>query len=133
MSDKDHPPREIEQALEVETEATAYRRDRLLVQRVRELLRGRPTELATAEALARELHVSARTLHRQLRDEGTSLQVLKDAVRRDQAIDALCRTRAPVKQVALAVGFGNEKSFSRAFKQWTGESPVDFRRNATAS
>ena len=30
MSDKDGPPQEIEQAVEIETEATAYRRDRLL-------------------------------------------------------------------------------------------------------
>jgi AraC-like DNA-binding protein len=104
-----------------------YRRDRLLVQRVRELLRANAAELHSAETLARALNMSVRTLHRQLQDEGAALQALKDEVRRDQAIDQLRRTRRPVKQVALAVGFGNEKSFARAFKQWTGESPSDFR------
>ena len=106
-----------------------YRRDRLLVQRVRELLRTRAAELGNAEALADALHVSTRTLHRQLQEEGASLQELKDEVRRDQAIDLLRRTARPVKQIALAVGFGNEKSFARAFRQWTGRSPSDFRRN----
>src|SRR5437773_4899966 len=43
-----------------------YRRDRLLVQRVRELLRQRASELTTADALSHALHVSTRTLHRQL-------------------------------------------------------------------
>jgi transcriptional regulator GlxA family with amidase domain len=32
-----------------------------------------------------------------------------------------------VKQVAAATGFRNEKSFLRAFRQWTGASPAEFR------
>ena len=109
-----------------------YRRDRLLVQRVRELLRERPTELRSAEALAEALHVSVRTLHRQLREEGAALQSLKDEVRRDQAVALLQRTGRPVKQVAQDVGFDNERSFARAFRQWTGVSPSDFRRSHRA-
>jgi len=104
-----------------------YRRDRLLVQRVRELLRQRGAELSTADALARELNISTRTLHRQLLDEGASLQALKDQTRRDLAVDMLTRSDKPVKQVAHAAGFGNEKSFARAFKGWMGISPSEFR------
>jgi len=110
-----------------------YRRDRLLVQRVRELLRRQPGEAHNAAALGRALNVSTRTLHRQLHDENSSLQALKDEVRRDEAIAQLCRTRRPVKQVALAVGFGNEKSFARAFRQWTGASPTEYRRRSTGA
>ena len=105
-----------------------YRRDRLLGQRVRELLRSRASEATTAEALAARLNVSSRTLHRQLHEEGTSLQVLKNEVRHEMAVDQLRRTTRPIKQVALAVGFRNEKSFSRAFLQWTGHAPRDFRQ-----
>jgi AraC-like DNA-binding protein len=104
-----------------------YRRDRLLGQRVRELLRSRAGEATTAEALATLLNVSGRTLHRQLHEEGTSLQVLKNEVRHEMAVEQLRRTSRPIKQVALAVGFRNEKSFSRAFLQWTGHAPRDFR------
>ncbi|RYF63016.1 MAG: AraC family transcriptional regulator, partial [Comamonadaceae bacterium] len=32
------------------------------------------------------------------------------------------------KQIALAVGFRNEKSFSRAFRQWTGMAPGAWRQ-----
>lgn len=105
-----------------------YRRDRLLRQRVRELLRTHADQTGNADALAGLLNVSSRTLHRQLKDEGTSLQALKDEVRREQAMQQLQRTGKPIKQIALAVGFRNEKSFSRAFREWTGESPGAFRQ-----
>ncbi len=104
-----------------------YKRDRLLVQRVRMLLQEQPGA-ATAEALAHALAMSPRTLHRQLQEEGASLQTLKDEVRQEQAMHLLRRTARPVKQVAQAVGFRSEKSFSRAFRDWTGETPADYRR-----
>ena len=109
-----------------------YRRDRLLVQRVRHLLRERLDEGATAETLADRLHLSPRTLHRQLQEEGASLQQLKDEARRELAVDLLRRTQRSIKQVALAAGFRNEKSFSRAFRQWTGDSPSAFRQRQAA-
>lgn len=109
-----------------------YRRDRLLVQRVRSTLRAQPVG-ATAESLAEALNVSVRTLHRQLQEEGASLQGLKDEVRRSRAMDLLGRSQKPVKQVALAVGFGSEKSFARAFRQWTGESPTGYRSRVLRS
>ncbi|AKU13069.1 transcriptional regulatory protein [Azoarcus sp. CIB] len=109
-----------------------YRRDRLLVQRVRHLLRERLDEGATADTLAERLHLSPRTLHRQLDEEGASLQQLKDEARRERAIELLRRTSRTVKQVALSVGFRNEKSFARAFRQWTGESPSAFRERSVA-
>lgn len=106
-----------------------YRRDRLLVQRVRMLLQSQAMP-SNAEALADVLNVSPRTLHRQLQEEGASLQALKDEVRQAQAMDALRRSSRPIKQVALAVGFRNEKSFARAFRQWTGDSPGEYRRKS---
>jgi len=101
-----------------------YRRDRLLTQRVREHLR---RGALSATSLADALHLSVRTVHRVLRDEGTSLQILKDEVRRERAIELLSRTEKPVKQVAQAVGFRSEKSFTRAFRGWTGQSPSEYR------
>jgi AraC-like DNA-binding protein len=104
-----------------------YRRDRLLAQRVKSLLQQRPAEFTHAEAIASALQLSVRSLHRQLQAEAYSLQGLKDAVRREQAVEQLLRTPKSVKQIAFAVGFTNEKSFSRAFKAWTGQAPAEFR------
>jgi AraC-like DNA-binding protein len=110
-----------------------YRRDRLLANRARSLMTASPGEQYTADALASALNVSVRTLHRQLEEEGTSLQALKDAVRREQAIEQLCRTTHPIKQIALSIGFASEKTFARAFRQWTGESPSEYRQRASAT
>jgi AraC-like DNA-binding protein len=105
----------------------SYRRDRLLVQRVRQVLATQPLDAHNADDLAALLNVSARTLHRQLKDEGASLQALKDEVRRQRATELLLRTSRPIKQVAQACGFLNEKSFIRAFRGWTGRSPGEWR------
>jgi AraC-like DNA-binding protein len=105
----------------------SFRRDRLLVQRVRQVLATQPLDAHNADDLAALLNVSARTLHRQLKEEGASLQALKDEVRRQRATELLLRTKRPIKQVAQAAGFQNEKSFIRAFKAWTGRSPGDWR------
>ncbi len=105
-----------------------YRRDRLLVQRVRQALVSQPEETHNADDLAALLAMSPRTLHRQLNEEGASLQALKDEVRQARAIDLLLRTQRPIKQVAQAAGFQNDKSFIRAFRGWTGTSPAEFRQ-----
>jgi len=104
-----------------------YRRDRLLIEKVRQTLAEHPEHSRNADDLAAWLNLSPRTLHRQLKEEGASLQALKDAVRRDMASDLLLRSTRPIKQVAAEVGFQNEKSFMRAFKSWTGLTPDEFR------
>ncbi len=105
-----------------------HRRDRLLVQQVRKLLTADLTAPHSAESLAEQLNLSARTLHRQLKDEGASLQQLKDEARCDKAKDLLLRTNKPIKQIAAATGFRNEKSFIRAFKGWVGIGPAAIRK-----
>jgi AraC-like DNA-binding protein len=103
-----------------------YRRDRMLVDRVRDLLRRRSDVPVTAETVADTLNVSLRTLHRQLQEEGASLQRLKTEVRQSKATHLLRHSDLPIKQVAAATGFRNDKSFARAFKDWTGETPAAF-------
>lgn len=103
-----------------------YRRDRLLVQQVRERLQQHGLAQTAAE-LAEALHVSVRTLHRQLADEGASLQALKDGLRRERAVQLLQRSRRPLKQVAAELGFASDKSFARAFRAWTGRTPGQVR------
>jgi AraC-like DNA-binding protein len=106
-----------------------YRSDRLLVQRLRGVLRARCGEPNSAETVASALNIAPRTLHRHLKNEGASLQALKDEIRREVAIEQLERTNRPIKQIAREVGFDNEKSFMRAFRHWTGRSAAAFRRD----
>jgi AraC-like DNA-binding protein len=100
------------------------------VEKVRQALAQHPEHSRNADDLAAWLNMSARTLHRQLQEEGASLQELKDSVREQRARTLLLRTRKPLKQIANEVGFSNEKSFIRAFKTWTGQAPEAFRHKA---
>lgn len=106
-----------------------YRRDRLVRHRVQQLLRetGSGAE-QTAAAIAEALHVSVRSLHRFLKEDGTSLQAIKDEVREERARLLLIRTNDPIKKVAGQVGFDNARSFARAFTSWTGMTPQQFRQ-----
>ena len=104
-----------------------YRREALLAPRLRQLLQ-RPRTAHTADSLAAQLGLSPRTLHRQLRSEGSSLQALKNEVRQARATELLLRTPLPLARVARAVGFDNDKSFIRAYRGWTGQTPEALRR-----
>ena len=108
-----------------------YRRDRLLVQQVRQALGNSAVMSHNAETLAAALNMSPRSLHRQLQEEGASLQQLKDEVRFERAKDLLLRTTKPIKLVAAASGFRNEKSFMRAFREWAKLSPSEFRNSSS--
>jgi AraC-like DNA-binding protein len=129
--DEDALQRMLETALTLTV--LQYRKDRLLLTQVKQALAMYPQDTHSAEDLAPLLNLSPRSLHRQLKEEGTSLQVLKDEVRHERAIELLQRTRKPIKQVAESAGFQNEKSFIRAFKQWTGQTPAAFREARQSS
>ena len=72
------------------------------------------------------VHMTPQTMHRRLKREGTSYQHIKDNLRRDIAVTKLVKDRMPVKQVAEIVGFSEPRSFTRAFKHWTGLSPREY-------
>jgi AraC-like DNA-binding protein len=84
----------------------------------------------TLEAMAEELHITASTLRRRLEDEGSSYRELKDGLRRDMAIDLLCRTRLSVESIAAGLGYQEVSAFYRAFKHWTGTQPGSYRESA---
>ena len=107
-----------------------YRRDQQLKARVQQVLHMPGAKLAAAEDLAEGFNISTRTLHRQLGKEGASLRALKQKARMERAQQALAGSTQPIKRIAFAVGFRNEKAFARAFRQWTGETPSGFRARA---
>jgi len=79
-----------------------------------------------AGALAKTLGITPLTLYRRLQREGTSYQKIKDNIRREIAIDKLVNEKRSVDEVSDIVGFEESRSFTRAFKQWTGLSPRNY-------
>ena len=81
------------------------------------------------ETLALNLNMSAQTLRRRLKVEGTSYPAIKDEIRRDLAIDYLLMSNRNINYISTALGFSEPRSFTRAFKQWTGVSPSKYSRS----
>ncbi|MEH2499791.1 AraC-like DNA-binding protein [Bradyrhizobium sp. AZCC 1678] len=109
-----------------------YRRDRLLSARVREQLRADLGLALGVEGISRALRLSTRSLHRHLREEGTSFQAIKNHLRCEWAMTLLTGPALPVKVIAKQLRFADDKAFARAFKQWTGQSPSTYRRVVVA-
>lgn len=103
-----------------------------LADRVRRMLLEAMPRVLTVREAARRLAVSVRTLHRHLQAEDASFQSVKDGVRRELAVHALTCTDAPIKQIALDVGFADQATFQRAFAFWTGVPPAAYRQSRRA-
>lgn len=80
------------------------------------------------EAIADQIHVSARTLQRRLEDEGTSFGELLDKTRHVAAVEYLKDPRISITETAFLLGFSDSSTFHRAFKRWTKQTPAQFRK-----
>jgi AraC-like DNA-binding protein len=85
---------------------------------------------ADVASVARALHVSTRTLQRQLEAHGLSHRDLVSDVRRELAEQLLAREDTSVVEVAYELGFTQQPAFHRAFVRWTGMTPGAFRAKA---
>ena len=108
--------------------AMLYRRDRDIARAVREALGQSLDDSLGLEAVARALHLSPRSLHRKLADEGTSFRAIKDALRREEAVKRLEKTHEGIAGIAAALGYSEPSAFFRAFVGWTGVSPTQYRK-----
>jgi AraC-like DNA-binding protein len=105
-----------------------YRRDREVARRVREVLAGSLAQSPSLEEVAARLNMSARTLHRRLHQEGTRFRAVRDALRREVALERLQKTKRSVADIASELGYSEPSAFFRAFQGWTGGAPSTYRK-----
>jgi AraC-like DNA-binding protein len=91
-----------------------------------------PSGTPSDEDIARQLHVSSRTLQRRLAENGTNFRTLVLQVRRGLAEKYIADKHMPLVEISYMLGFSDTSSFSRAFKQWTGNSPTIFRKSVSS-
>jgi AraC-like DNA-binding protein len=77
--------------------------------------------------MARQLHMSRRTLQRKLAESNTTYQKLVDDTRRDLALRYLEDAGKSITDVTFLLGFSGQSAFTRAFRRWTGMSPTTYR------
>jgi len=78
-------------------------------------------------AIARQLGMSERTLHRRLADDGITYQELLEEVRRAAAGRYLDESGLAIGEIAYLLGYSEPSAFHRAFKRWYGTTPEAFR------
>lgn len=79
------------------------------------------------QTIARELAATPRTLQRRLADAGTTFQDVLDGVRREASESYLADSSLSAGEVAQLLGYSEPAAFHRAFKRWTGVTPLEFR------
>lgn len=99
-----------------------------LTTRIRTLLLSHTEQYPTAAEMARQLHLSPRSLFRQLAAENSSYRGLVDLQRSERACWLLEHTGLAVERIAERLGYADPSNFSRTFKRWSGVSPREFRR-----
>ena len=99
---------------------------------VRMLLLAQPGQFPGIEHVAEQLHVSVRTLRRRLREDGSSYRELLDEVRFQLGKEYLLDTRLSMAEVSDLLGYTEPGNFSHAFRRWSGQSPLSFRRTQGA-
>lgn len=95
----------------------------------------RDPELSVA-SLARALGTNATILSRAFNDGlGVNFNELINRIRVDAVVVALqaANDGKPVLDIALEEGFNSKASFNRAFKQYTGKTPTEYRRAPPAN
>lgn len=91
-------------------------------------VRQRHDESLSAAALAEQMRVSTRTLHRRLKGlTGEAPKTFIVRVRLETARTLLDTSHTAIKDIALSTGYQDEGSFRRAFRKFSGMTPTGYR------
>lgn len=93
----------------------------------RRLLLKKSEQWLEIEEVARQLGVNKHQLWRKLKKEGTSFLDIRDQIKRDWALALLEDPAITVEQVANNLRYSDVSAFRKAFKNWTGLQPTQYR------
>jgi len=80
--------------------------------------------------IADELNMSLRNLQRKLQEENTSYKEILDETRLELSRQYLKGTDRSIIEIGFLLGFSEPSNFARAFRRWTGSSPLQYRESA---
>jgi len=88
------------------------------------------TGTCTGARLAAALNLHPRTLHRRLSAQGTTVQKIKDQVRREMVLYYLTQTDMEVAQISERLGFAEQSVLTRCCQRWFAAPPTRLRQEA---
>ena len=82
----------------------------------------------TLETVSARLHMTARSLRSRLSEADTSFNQILAHYRCNLAKKLLARTNESIDEIVFLTGFSEPSTFYRAFKRWTRQTPVEYRK-----
>jgi AraC-like DNA-binding protein len=108
-------------------------RAKSMTEKVRELVAdGLAGGSPSINQIARNLSMTPRTLARRLEEESITFRQVVDDLRQRLAMRYVGDSELPLSEVAFLLGFSQLAAFHRAFKRWTQQTPLDYRRRQRA-
>ena len=98
--------------------------------KIRKLIETELRNIPDFNAVAETLGTPPHTLRRLLMEENTRYRDIKNKTRLDTAIYYLGMHNLSVEQVSERAGFSEASAFIRAFKNWTGLPPDQYRKHS---
>jgi AraC-like DNA-binding protein len=93
---------------------------------VRRLMLDKQSGFPSLSVTARLFHMTPRTLHRRLKEEGTSYQTILDEERHRLAVQYLQNSKITIQEIAFNLGYTDPANFRRAFKRWENMTPSEY-------
>lgn len=87
-----------------------------------------PSGIPGIHHIAEHVGMSNRTLTRRLSEAGVSYRDLIKRTQEQVATNLLKKSTRSIAEIAFETGFSEQSAFNRAFKRWTGQSPLEFRK-----
>ncbi|SEM52623.1 transcriptional regulator, AraC family [Pseudomonas sp. ok272] len=101
-----------------------------LIQAVERAISRDLTRGSHIEKIAGDLNMSGRTLRRRLTEHALTFETLLEQVRQARTMSLLANPQMSIERITEEVGYSDVRSFRRAFKRWTGQSPSAYRGEA---
>ena len=87
-----------------------------------------PSGIPALLEVAEQIGMSARTLTRRLAENDVTFRDLIKKSQEDISKNLLTTTKRNIAEIAFETGFSEQSAFNRAFKRWTGLSPLEYRK-----
>lgn len=78
--------------------------------------------------VATRMGMAERTLYRYLQERGLRYKAILNELRFQLAGEYMRDPKLSLPEIALLLGYAEQSAFSRAFKEWSGETPASYRR-----
>ncbi|MFK7747262.1 MAG: helix-turn-helix domain-containing protein, partial [Kordia sp.] len=88
-----------------------------------------PSGIPSVAEIASILGMSARTFTRRLSKHEVTFRDLIQQKQEERAKFLLLQSNSSFAEIAFEIGFSEQSAFNRAFKRWTGKTPIEYRKS----